>query len=334
MSLPTRHSLTFVVASAYENCRRGHGAYRLYCRVGVRALRVVIVFDAVFLGDELYPVLNRRELLYALANSVKRHAHGAGHGDSRHDILIVVHSDKARVFCCADGRFNAVFFYYYCFAAQENAALELFGGAEEYDLAARSFGKLAQNRVVVVEHAEIVFVLILGYRLFYGNIVFERLVPVEVVGSDVENSGDMGLEGDHSLKLEAAYLRDRHAVAVALERIAGVGYLDIAYEQSFFHMALHYVVGERGGRSFAVRACYAYHGALIVPVSKLYFAPNRYIVLLDGFHYRRVERYAGADHANIYARKIEARKIAEDKFNIICAYFSQAASVSKLSLPS
>lgn len=99
-------------------------------------------------------------------------------------------------------------------------------------------------------------------------------------------------------------------------------------------MALHYVVGERGGRSFAVRTCYAYHGALIVPVSKLYFAPNRYIVLLDGFHYRRVERYAGADHANIYARKIEARKIAEDKFNIICAYFSQAASVSKLSLPS
>ena len=146
-------------------------------------------------------------------------------------------------------------------------------------------------------------------------------MPVKVVGSDVENSGDMWLEGDHSLKLEAAYLRDRHAVAVALERIAGVGYLDIAYEQSFFHMALHYVVGERGGRGFAVRACYAYHGALIVPVSKLYFAPNRYIVLLDGFHYRRVERYAGADHANIYARKIEARKIAEDKFNIICAYF-------------
>ena len=244
-----------------------------------------------------------------------------GHRDSRHDIFVVVHADKTRVFRRADGRFNAVFFYYHRIAAQEHSALELFRRAEEYDFAARGLAEFAQNRVVVVEHAEVVLVLILGYRFFYRDVVFERLVPVEMVGRDVENSRDMRLECHHSFKLEAAYLRDRHAVLVALERVSGVGDLDVADEQSLFYVALHYVIGERSCRGLAVCACYADNRALVVPVGKLDLAPDRYIMFLDGFHYRRLKRYAGAYYANVNARKIETRKIAEDKFYIIPAYF-------------
>ena len=51
-----------------------------------------------------------------------------------------------------------------------------------------------------------------------------------MVGRNIENSRDVRLEGHHSFKLEAAYLRDRHAVLVALERVSGVGNLDVADE--------------------------------------------------------------------------------------------------------
>ena len=41
------------------------------------------------------------------------------------------------------------------------------------------------------------------------------------------------------------------AVLVALERVSGVGNLDVADEQSLFYVALHYVIGERSWRGHA-----------------------------------------------------------------------------------
>ena len=104
-------------------------------------------------------------------------------------------------------------------------------------------------------------------------VLHAEVVTVEVVGGDVEQDGDVGLETVHVVELERAELDDVDLVGL-LCHLEGERVADVASQTSVYARLLEDVVYERGGSGLSVAARYAHHLGVGVTACKLDLADD------------------------------------------------------------
>ena len=88
----------------------------------------------------------------------------------------------------------------------------------------------------------------------HGGVVLEGAVAIEVVGSDVENDGDLRMKLEGAFKLEAGDFKDRPGVVGALVDEGDDGNADVAADQCGQAGFQKDFADERGGGGLAVGA--------------------------------------------------------------------------------
>ena len=192
-----------LVVSAEDDDRRlAHGLDRLDCRVDVRSLAVVDVFDAVKLPHRLDPVLDAAESLQAVADYRNRHIHGRRGAHGAQCVLQVVGTGNKDLIRGADALLAPVHaqddlpvpdkgsFFYFLFPA------------EEEHLAPDLFAQAVQSGVVRVEDRVILRRLVFEHAHLQRRIDLHRAVAVQVVLRDVRDQGHMRVERICGLHLE------------------------------------------------------------------------------------------------------------------------------------
>ncbi len=121
------------------------------------------------------------------------------------------------------------------------------------------------------------------------------VVAVEVVGRDVEQHGDVGLERIHIVELERAQLNHVDGMRVAGD-LKGEAVADVAGQASVDTRTAQDVIDERGGGRLAVAAGDADHLGIGVAARELDFAYNGNVFLAQGLDDRSGVGNTGALH--------------------------------------
>ena len=201
--------------------------------VDVGGLGVVVVLDAVDGGHELEPMLDGLELLDGAANCLGRHAGEAGRDDSGQHILDIVRAlernsgerhdllDRRRLWPRDRRRSHPQAMR----PARPDARLRTSRPWRWRGRRPRRRGYCRRSAPRSRSHSA-------RRRCApWPRIVLEAAVAVEMVGRDVEDDGDVGMELDGAFKLEAGDLEDRPGVGSAFVDEPDDGHADVAADE-------------------------------------------------------------------------------------------------------
>ena len=150
------------------------------------------------------------------------------------------------------------------------------------------------------------FCVLLGEDALLGErVVFEGAVAVEVVGRDVEDDGDVGMELFSGFELEAGDFEDRPGVVGRFVDEGDDGHANVAADQRGNAGLLEDFAEQRGGGGFAVGAGDGEDFALEEAGGEFEFADDG-AAEVSGLHqFGSVERDAGADDDEVLAAEGE-----------------------------
>ena len=159
--------------------------------------------------------------------------------------------------------------------------------------------------IVGVENAEVVLVLLGEDALLGESVVLEGAVAIEVVGRDVEDDGDCGMELLGGFELEAGDFEDGPGVVGAVVDQRDDRDADVAADQRGQAGLLQDFADQRGGGGLAVGAGDGEDLALEEARGQFEFADDGPAEVAHLHQFGRVERHAGADDDEVLAAKGE-----------------------------
>ena len=130
-------------------------------------------------------------------------------------------------------------------------------------------------------------------HLGVGVVLKLELVAVQMVGGDVEQHGDVGVEVIHVVELEAAQLYHVPGVR-SLCHLQSQGVAYVASQPHVVARLFHDVVDERCGGGLAVASGDADHAGVGIPACKLYLAYHGNVASHHLLYHRGFLGYAGA----------------------------------------
>ena len=153
-------------------------------------------------------------------------------------------------------------------------------------------------KIVGIEHDVIALVLRREDALLGQRVVLECAVAIEVVGSDVENDGDGGMELLRGFELEAGDFKHRPCAVGALFGKRNDGDADVAADERRKSGPLEDFAEERGGGRLAIGAGDGENLAFEKAGGELQFADDGAAEALGLHQLGCFERHAGAhdDH--------------------------------------
>ena len=183
------------------------------------------------------------------------------------------------------GSFNHVFILIHI--ANHAVALELAERTELcLDVVFLQFSR--HNRIIVPEDEGIVWGLVLDDAHLRIHIVLHlEVVAVEVVGRDVHQHGDVGLEVIHVVQLETAQL-NHVVIMLLLSHLQRQTVANITGQTHIVTRILQDVVDERRGGGLTVRTRDANHLGMGVSACKLNLRNDGDVLLLDLQNHRRI----------------------------------------------
>ena len=159
--------------------------------------------------------------------------------------------------------------------------------------------------VVGVEHHEVVCVLRGEDALLGERVVLESAVAVEMVGRDVEDDGDVGVELLSAFELKAGDFEDGPGVVGAFVDEGHDGHADVAADQRGKSGFLEDFAEQRGGGGFAVGAGDGEDFAFEEAGGQFEFADDGQAEAFGLHQFGSVERDAGADDDQVLAAEGE-----------------------------
>ena len=144
--------------------------------------------------------------------------------------------------------------------------------------------------VVPVDERVLVGLVLYDAHLRVHIVLHAVVVAVEMVGRDVQQDGNVGVEVVHVVELERAKLYDVVFVRI-LSHLQRKRASDVARQAHVVACRLEDMIDERRRCRLAVRAGDADHLRVGVATRKLYLADNVYTLLHRSLHHRSLLRY-------------------------------------------
>jgi hypothetical protein len=149
------------------------------------------------------------------------------------------------------------------------------------------------RRIIGVEHRAVCFRLILENACFGSAICFQRVVPVQVVGCEIQEHADVGAKRFDQLQLKTAQLHNRDSAVAALFHARNQGSADIPGENGGKTGVLQNVFDQGRRRRFPVRAGDPDQASAKKTVRQLHLAPDGDALGARRLQQRRIGGHAG-----------------------------------------
>ena len=156
-------------------------------------------------------------------------------------------------------------------------------------------------RVVGVQHRKVAGILRGKDALLGQCVVLKGAVPVEMIGRDVEDDSDPGVEFFRTLQLEARNLKYRPRVFGALVDEAHHRHADVSGDQRRQPRFLQDFAGQRRRGGLAVGAGNGQDLAFQKARGQFQLADHRTAEVARLHQFGRIQRHAGADHDQVLA---------------------------------
>src|ERR1035437_10192738 len=275
--------------------------------VHIGGLGVVVELDAVARGNVLQAMLDGLKLLDGRANYTGRHASLTRGNHRGQHILHVVRALKwnsAQRHYLFRGRiFSGAVDYIPLF--EPGSLRDGMLNREPENPGHRARGGFFAGGVVGVQHQAVLEGLRGKDALFNRAIVFKAAMTVQVVGGDVENDGDGGMELLGGFELEAGDLKDRPGFVGAGVEQGHDRDADVAANQRGQPGSRKDFAQQRGGGGLAIGAGDGERLALEEARGQFQFANDRQTEALDLRQFRSVQRHAGADDNQVLSAEGE-----------------------------
>ncbi len=183
--------------------------------------------------------------------------------------------------------------------AHERAALDFLLAAEPVHLRAGLAGQTGASGIVSVQDRVILRRLVLEDPRLGQHVGVEAVVAVEMVGRDVEDDGDFGMEALDALELEAGDLQHVVGVRGRIRNQRDGGRADVAAHQHLVSAHADDFAGQRRGGGLAVGAGDGEDVSLEKPRRQLDFADDGNALRARLLQLRHVAGHARADHDQV-----------------------------------
>ena len=129
-------------------------------------------------------------------------------------------------------------------------------------------------------------------HLRIGVVLELVFVTIEMIGSDIEEYSDIGMEVIHVIQLETTQLYDVVIMRI-FGHLKGQTPTDIACQSDIISRRFEDMKDERSGRGFAITARDTHHFGPRIASRKLYFADDMRALSHEFAHHRRLFRNTG-----------------------------------------
>src|SRR5271156_904543 len=182
--------------------------------IDVRGFGVVVVVDTVDVGHEFKPVFYGAKALDSNADLIGRDSGETGSADGGEDVFDIVLAFE-RDGGCLEDEFGRRLFgsaEINCAVVDEGSLAHNAFAAEPEDTRLGADGGTRGHIVVGIKDENIVGGLVGEDALLGSDVILKAAMAIEVIGRDVEDDGNVGMELRSGFKLEAGDLEHRPAV--------------------------------------------------------------------------------------------------------------------------
>ena len=174
----------------------------LHSRISIRCLGVVIIRHALdsrhIFKTVLHPFKGFQDLFHIFYGDASKVAAK----DGCKNVLLIMGAKNFQIGHLADHMLRAIDIKDKVSLFDPGSLFKFFFGAEEKDTACRAGCKLTIRFIVIIQDQHILCRL-MGKNLSLGvDVVFHVAVPFKMVRRDIDDTGNLRMEGRHSLELE------------------------------------------------------------------------------------------------------------------------------------
>ncbi len=173
-------------------------------RINVRRLGVVVVLHAANGSDVLQSVLDGFEFLHGAPDSTRLRLHQHANADRGQHVFKIVRALERNLAHRQNGQLAICVPPNDFLAADKRSTLNFTQTTEPVHAGLDLIRHRHTGRVIGIQYREIVGALIFEDASLGGRIIFKAVMPVEMVGRDVQDGRDLRMECVNRLELKAA----------------------------------------------------------------------------------------------------------------------------------